>query len=319
MLSRVANSLYWTGRYLERGDFLSRFLNINYFSSLDAPHTLSQSRQFVLESLLFMGGYKFEGPKEEEKILYHLGFDQDNPNSIVSLITQARQNAHGTRHLLSTETWEAINKCYHFVNSYPVFVFVKTGLYDLTSKFNENCSFIREKIIRTLLHDEVWALLMLGIHMERAFQMVRLINTKALDVNKIDNINQPEDNLLRHEEWATLLRCAETYDMSKKHYKRIPDKLKTIEFLVLNPKNPKSVISNVVKVKDFIDQISNKTYLEPDSVEFKIGKLVAHFKYLTIEEIAENVPDFLNSTYEKLVDLGDAFERDYLLFSDGES
>ena len=313
MLSRVANSLYWTGRYIERTDFMGRFLKINYFSSLDAPNALSQSRKFVLETLLLMGGHNFEGPMEEEKILYHLGFDKENPNSLISTISSARQNAHVTRHLLSTETWEAINKTYHFINSYPVFVFVKTGLFDLTSKLNENCSIVREKIIRTLLHDEVWALLMLGISMERAIQMVRMINTKNWDVEKITSWEYEGDRL-RHDEWATLLRCAEAYDMSKKHYKRIPDKLKTIEFLVLNAKNPKSVVSNINKVKHYISHISNKSQIQPGSVEFKIGKLVAYFSYLTIEEIAEDVPGFLAVTQDKLNDLGATFASDYLLF-----
>ena len=317
MLSRVANSLYWTGRYIERSDLLGRFLNINYFSSLDAPHSLSQSRQFVLESLLFMGGHEFKGPMEEEKILFHLGFDKDNPNSIISTITSARQNAHVTRHLLSTETWEAINKCYHFVNAYPVFVFVKTGLFDLTSKLNENCSIIREKIIRTLLHDEVWALLMLGIHIERAFQMVRMINTKASDVQRIENQYTHGQNA--GHEWTTLLRCAEAYDMSKKYYKKIPDRLKTIEFLVLNSKNPKSLTSNIRKAKEYIERISNKSGISPGTVEFKIGKLVAYFDFLTIDEIAEDVPGFLSKAHEDLIDLGSTLESDYLLFSNTDS
>lgn len=315
MLSRVANSLYWTGRYVERGDLLGRFLNINYFSSLDAPHTMAESRKFVLESLLFMGGHDFEGPMEEEKILFHLGFDKDNPNSIISTITNARVNAQGTRHLLSTETWEAINKCYHFLNSYPVDVFVRTGLFDLTTRLNESCSIIREKIIRTLLHDEVWALLMLGIHIERAFQIVRLVKTKLLDIQKIMSDDEEWVADVEHE-WATLLRCAEVYDMSKKHYKRIPDKLKTIEFLVLNDKNPKSLISNIYKTQSYIDRISNRTKILPGMVEFKVGKLAAEFSYLTIDDIERDIDKFMQETYEKLVEVGDAFESDYLFFAE---
>ena len=50
MLARVANNLFWMGRYIERSEHLARYLNVNYFSSLDAPNELSQSREFVLRS-----------------------------------------------------------------------------------------------------------------------------------------------------------------------------------------------------------------------------------------------------------------------------
>ena len=315
MLSRVASSLYWTGRYIERSDFLGRFLSINYFSSLDSPNSISQSRRFVLESMLYMWGADFDGPFEEDKILHHLGFDQSNPNSIINNVTRARQNAHGTRHLISEETWEAINKCYHFVNGYPVHVFIRTGLYDLTTKLNESCSIIREKIIRTLLHDEVWALIMLGIHTERAFQMVRLINTKMYDLRKISG--EHSKGLDFAHEWATLLRCAEAYDMSKKHYRKIPNEIKTLEFLILNSKNPKSLISNINKIQRYIDQVSNKTNITPDMVEFKVGKLAAYFSYLTIDEIVEDITKFLVTTYDQLADIGNSFQAEYLFFTSG--
>lgn len=313
MLSRVANNLYWAGRYLERSDHAARYLNINYFSSLDAPNIVSQSRKFVLESILFMIGGEVGGEsEEEEKVLYHVGFERTNMQSLLSTVTNARQNAHGTRYLLSTELWEAINTYYHFVNNYPVEVFVKTGLYDLTTKLSEMCSIIREKIIRTLLHDEIFAILMLGVHIERAFQIVRMINAKLYDVQKIMQKN-PNIKDLSYE-WVTLLKCAEAFDMSRKYYKKVPDKMDTIEFLVLNVQNPKSLISSLKKVKEYIHRISNKSRPQPDTAEFKIGKLVAHFQYFTLEDIQEDIVGFLGDTLDKLNDIGESFEKEYLFF-----
>ena len=56
MLSRVANNLYWMGRYMERADHLARYTNKIYFSSLDAPILKTYDRKFVLESMLYMAG-----------------------------------------------------------------------------------------------------------------------------------------------------------------------------------------------------------------------------------------------------------------------
>ena len=80
MLARVANNLFWMGRYIERSEHLARYLNVNYFSSLDAPDELSQSRQFVLRSILFMADNQIlqgnENVKEEE-VLFDVGLSEN--------------------------------------------------------------------------------------------------------------------------------------------------------------------------------------------------------------------------------------------------
>lgn len=312
MLSRVANSLYWAGRYIERCDHTARFININYFSSLDTPNNMAQKDTLVLESLLFMSGHEYQGKINERDVLYHIGFDKENPLSILNTVKMTRTNAHGARHLLSTETWEAINKFYHFVNNYSVETFVSTGLYDLTTKLNESCSTIREKVIRTLLHDEVWALLMLGIHLERAFQITRLINTKLLDIKKLKEESSDHYDLTY--EWATLLRCAEVYDMSKKYYRRTPNNRQTVEFLLLNAKNPKSLLSNVDKVFSYVNRIGGYREPRPGTIEFVIGKYLSELKYLTMEEVGDDPTDFTLETFERLDEIGQKFEEDYLFF-----
>ena len=78
MLARVANNLFWMGRYIERSEHIARFMNVNYFSSLDAPHELSHSRQFVLRSMLFMVGDPVSDVSEqlnEENTLHKIGLD----------------------------------------------------------------------------------------------------------------------------------------------------------------------------------------------------------------------------------------------------
>jgi uncharacterized alpha-E superfamily protein len=310
MLSRVANSLYWAGRYVERCDHTASFINIHYFASLDTPNKLAQEDEFVLESLLFIAGHEYDGPLSEKEVLHHVGYDKENPLSIINTAIQARVNAHGTRHLISTECWEAFNKFYHLVNNYDPEVFVTTGLYDLSIKLNEACSMIREKIIRTLMHDEVWALLMVGIHLERAFQIIRLLNTKLYDVDKIQE-KSPELNDLSYE-WATLLRCAEVYDMSKKFYRKTPNQSQAIEFLILNTKNPKSLISNIDKLNSYIQRISDKDALLPGSIEFIIGKFHSYLTYMTMEEIDEDTTNFVLHVFDELNTIGAAFEKDYL-------
>jgi uncharacterized alpha-E superfamily protein len=84
------------GRYIERAEHIARFMNVNYFSSLDAPNQLSQSRQFVLQSMLFMVGDPVSDPSKglnEEEVLFDLGVNPEKSYSIISSIKVARENA----------------------------------------------------------------------------------------------------------------------------------------------------------------------------------------------------------------------------------
>ena len=112
MLARVADNLFWMGRYIERAEHTARFLNVNYFSSLDAPNSLSQSRDFVLRSMLFMVG---DPPAEsailrEEEVLFKIALDPKYPVSILNAISNARENALCARDLISTGLYYTFNK-----------------------------------------------------------------------------------------------------------------------------------------------------------------------------------------------------------------
>ncbi len=312
MLARVANDLFWMGRYLERADHVARYSKTNYFSSLDAPNKISNSRSFVLESIGLMTGIPVELPAEEKKVLYAVAFDREFSSSIISLVTSARQNAHATRFLLSTEVWEAINKFYHFVNQYDKEAFLNTGLYDFTFQVSETCSALRSKLVTTLLHDEAYSVIMLGTYLERAIQVLRMINTKVIDVQKIQKAN---DHLGDYNyEWTTLLRCAETFDMSKKFYKKTPNQLETIDFLVLQRINPKSIIHCLEHVRSHIRRISVNAQFDRDGIDFRVGKILAHYQYLTINEIESDLPGFLNDALSVLGEIGMKVQKAYFSY-----
>ena len=116
MLSRVASSIYWLGRYLERAENYSRFIDVNFNLMLDLPPDLKEQ----WEPLVITTGdneiYKTKHKNFERKdVIHFLTFDTDNPNSIISSISFARENARVIRENLTKETWENLNELYHFV------------------------------------------------------------------------------------------------------------------------------------------------------------------------------------------------------------
>lgn len=308
MLARIANTLYWMGRYLERTEHMARYLRVQYFTTQDAP--MSQNRDFVLGSIVNMAGIAWEEgkPYNESEILHQIALDTKNPMSILSAITNARENARGMRNIISTELWEVINKYYHFVNNYPVNYFKTRGLYDFTLTAGEHCSVIRGYVDSTLTHNEVWALIRLGVHMERTTQIARIISCKLYDIFVLTNgnVDMPVENY----QYTVLLKLLESFDMNRHHYKAAPDRQKALEFLILNADFPRSLAFNLKQIQYFVRKLG---LLEntPESVGFIVGRLCANYQYLLFPEIEDRVGEFVSETMGKIYEMHEALDKKY--------
>lgn len=312
MLARVANNLFWMGRYIERSEHIARYLNVNYFSSLDAPNVKSQDRQFVLRSMLFMLGDPEKDDDKiliEEEVLFSIGLDTNNPFSIISTVKLARENANSARDLISTELYEAINKFYHFVLNYPKDVFVKNGLHDFTSNIAEMTAILRGKIRGTLLHDSVYAIIMMGINIERATQITRMINSKYNDA--LLSQGSYGDKFSKSFEWTTLLKCAESYDMMRRFYKKTPTSISTLEFLILNPNCPRSVMNSLNQVNEHVRILNPEKRYNKESTGFLIGRVRAEYEFKYIEEIEEDIKAFIENILDSLVKISDKVDEEF--------
>lgn len=312
MLSRIANNLFWMGRYLERIEHTARYTKVNYFSSMDAP--ISISKDLVLHSILKMNGSKL--PKKdfnEQNVLQNIAFEKNNPASIINSVTFARENARGARDIISTELWESINKYYHFVLNYNQEAYRTTRLYDFTQNSIEQLTIIKGQMDATLVHNEVWSIIKLGIYLERAAQILRAIRTKWDDIQTLKGNEKENISLLSHQ-LAALLRGLESFDMSRKHYRRAPNLSDSLEFLILNNKFPRSVTSCLRKVCEQITEISVSKTPSKNSAEFLANKKYAQLKHLSIEEILEDVPGFISKTEQEIYLIGVKLVDEYFSF-----
>jgi len=118
MLSRVANSIYWLNRYIERAENVARFIDANYHMTLDIPDSASDQWQPLINTTgdheLFE---KLYGAANRENAIEFLVFDRDNPNSIHSCVRAARENARSVREYISSEMWEQLNTFYLMINT----------------------------------------------------------------------------------------------------------------------------------------------------------------------------------------------------------
>ena len=189
MLSRIGNSLFWMGRYLERAEHIARYTKVHYVSSLDAP--LALEKDLMLESVLNMAGvkalyYQKYPHLTDDDVLHFITLDESNAASILANINWIRENARGTRDCISMEVWEAINRFYHAMNNYNLEKLHQRGVFKFSREVEENSSVIKGYIANTLIRNEVWMLISLGIHLERAIQIINILLTKLQDIEKLD-------------------------------------------------------------------------------------------------------------------------------------
>ena len=308
MLARVANSLYWTGRYIERSEHLARYLRVQYFSMLDAPMT--QNKDFILRSILNMYGIEQapDDPVEEAEVLYKVGMDTDNPLSIRATVQAARENARSLRYLLSTELWEAINEFYLFSRDFDAGFFQTRGLHNYTSRTCRHCSVIRSLLDDTLLHDEIWLFLKMGMHLERAAQVIRILRSKLHDIAVIteNGANIP----LRQYQATITLKVLEGFDMHHRRYKKQLSPRTTVEFLIANPRFPRSITYNLRCVQETLSRLQEITPTS-DGLLFRVGKLYNYFRYLEPEEVKDQLNDFLDESLRQVYGLHESIEQEY--------
>ncbi|UBM58159.1 alpha-E domain-containing protein [Marinilongibacter aquaticus] len=309
MLSRIANNMFWMGRYLERTDHLARYINVEYFSSLDSPDPLFHT--FALKSIIDMVGLPEPSVPEpnEEQILVSAALDHDNPVSILSSLYSARENARGVREHLSSELWDAINNYYHFVSNYPIEVYKTRGLFDFTTGVMQYFSNVRGRIMYSLLKDVSWQFIQMGMHIERSVQTARILISKLTDIERIEQLKI--GGPVKAQQWNVLLDCLEAKDMCRRFYASVPDRNTTLDFLLFNPYFPKSVVNNLNELRASLNSIENKLMAERNSLAFKVGKVIGPLEYMGVEDIKDGTIQFLEETLKKIYTVSEMIETEY--------
>jgi uncharacterized alpha-E superfamily protein len=315
MLSRIGNSLFWLGRFIERAEHIARYTKVQYLSSLDAP--LAQDKDFVLESILHMAGvtqsyYTKFTQLTEEDVLNYIVLDEANTLSLVSQIGFIRENARGTRDNISLELWEAINRYYHTINGYNSNKLHSEGIHSFSEIVETNSSIIKGYIDNTLIHNETWMLINLGIHMERAIQVGRILFTKIKDIEKLDTSKSA--GAQANYQLTTMLKSAESFDMFNRQYNTNINRRNSLDFLLFNSLFPKSIVYNLDVVRKNIESLDFNEQKGKGSIDFVVGKLAARYQFLTIEEVDSSIIDFLSETLSSVADVGRLLEEKYLAY-----
>ena len=276
MLSRVANSIYWMNRYIERVENYARFVSVNINLSYDLPGMISEQWGLLLEATHDRETFDKLYPEEtEDKIIYFITFDPQNPNSIFNILGNARENARTVKETLPKEIWEHLNS---FYLSFKQFSTNKKLDVEELPRFYENikqqCQLFAGMIDGTLLRDEAYYFANMGKFLERADKTSRFLDIGYFNFKSVSDVKtvNPQDLLV----WSAVLKSVSAFNMYRQQSKSLRQE-NIIEFLIKDRDFPRAICHSIKKAEYAIYRISGTR--PQDSYSNQAEKAITQLKH----------------------------------------
>jgi uncharacterized alpha-E superfamily protein len=299
MLSRVADSVYWMARYVERAENVARFIDVNLQLMLDAPQGQDQQWQPLVNTTGDDGEFaKQVGDATQENVIQFLTFDPENPNSILSCVRAARENARTVREIISSEMWLQLNKFYLMMNHAAQ----GPRNVDALAEFFNEVKLASHLFIgitdATMTHSEAWHFCRLGRKLERADKTTRILDVKYfILLRSAEDVGTPFDDL----QWAAVLRSASAFEMYRKRHGRISPR-GVVEFLLLDREFPRAIHECLLAARDSLHKISGTpvgTFRH--TPEKHLGQLCSDLAFTSVDEIViAGLHEYLDDLQSKM-------------------
>lgn len=257
MLCRVADSLFWMSRYLERAENQARFIDVT--SSIALGYRGSE--QVLWSSLLHAGGdvehflQRYAAPTRENVINYML-FDRRNLNSVASCLAAARENARSVREILTTPMWEAVNRFYLRVRSaatQPELVLKQP--HPFLDQIKRSAHQILGATEATWSHGEAWHFSSLGYQLERADKTSRILDVRYFILLPLSGSTGTQLDVVQ---WAALLESTGALQMYRRTFGRIQP-VNVVDFLLRSDVFPRSLAFCIQQVQRSLAEISHSS------------------------------------------------------------
>lgn len=306
MLSRVADSLYWLGRYVERAENLARMVEV---TRQDALETFNRkTKEDIWKPVIYATSIDFDLNEEQKAALesdtaYYISLSPLNPRSIAACIAAARENARGVRDQLSQEMWIELNGIHLFLSSQAAH-----------DKFRNSPDSLFRQIIRfsiifqglsqsTIRHDEGWHFARLGRFIERADKTSRILDTLTF-------YEDPSVFSL-----LAVLRSCSAFTAFRDQYRTETSLRNVAAFLFYSPDFPRSIRFCLRRINDTLLEISGTSQgTFSNEAERITGSILALVNFTEVEKLLESgLHDGIDDLQEKLNDIGQNIFETYVL------
>ena len=283
MLSRVAESVYWISRYIERAENVARVVGVNLKLEIDL-HGLSEEQW---DPMVKVGGddteflQRYDGPNRASVIEF-LALAAQNPNSVVSCLAEARENARTVREIISSEMWEEINRFYLALTRDGARDRALGEAADFFQQVQRTSHLIEGTKNETMEHGEAWHFTRLGRYVERADQTSRILDVKYfLLLPSAADVGKPVDDL----QWSALLRSTSGFESYRRLYGLV-SRDSVVEFLLFDRAFPRSVHHCVTQAQASLHAVTGTPLRRfANEAEQRLGRLVADLDYTDAQEV----------------------------------
>lgn len=313
LLSRVASSIYWMSRYIERAENVARFIDVNLQLSLDqftvggdpwAPliEVTGDSEDFAK---------RYDAPTRTN-VMRYLTLDREYPNSIANCVAAARDNARTIRDIITSEMWQQINALHITVTRAADDAIAEDRPIAFYQAVKEGCLLFAANTDATMSHNEGFEFCKLGRLLERADKTSRVMDVKyflllpdAADVGGALDVVQ----------WAALLRSVGALEMYRQLYGVITPG-KVAEFLLLNERFPRSVNHCLIHAQGALDPIVGTGNRHTVDVQRHLGRLRSRLQFGAIDEIIDGgLHQYIDQTQVRLNRIDKAIDRAFFRFT----
>jgi uncharacterized alpha-E superfamily protein len=313
MLSRIADSLFWLNRYMERSDGMLRLAGIHYIFSLDKDVSGTGSWKPVLE--IFTESeeeYLNTIENNTEESLKHLLLDSNNSNCLKILVNKARENARGVQDHITKEVWEEVNQMYHLINQQ-----------ELSHKIDSfhGLEVIEPMIKHTVMYTGItditmprgtgWCFMNLGKYIERCLQTIAFTEKQL----EITNFREADTNDLL--QWKYLLFSLSGYELHVKTYRSSNHNYNVLHQVLINENFTRSVMYSMQRIELYLNKIiGNEINEERASLMRDFGRLFSKVRYMELDSLnKETVPVFFKDIKEGLVEFNQRVVQHFFSYS----
>jgi len=286
MLSRIAEGLYWIGRYVERADDTARILDAYLHRILEDPWS---DEEGACSSLLAILGIEVDGDErvDTDLALRRLAFDDANSSAIAGALLSARTNARGAREVVSSEMWECLNVTWHALPQQRRAA-DRLGPHEYLRFVRERAALFFGLADSTMSQDDGWRFLVLGRSLERVDMTARLLSVRVLDAS-----HAPD--------WTMLLRASGADESFLRTHGGSGDATRIAEFLLLDRLFPRSALHALATAEQCLVELGPDPGRAgvPDPARRPIGQVRTRLDYAETDRLLSQLPTLL-------VDLQDA-------------
>jgi uncharacterized alpha-E superfamily protein len=312
MLSRVAHSLYWMSRYIERAENIARLLEVNLQMLVDFQGLDDNKATEHWSSILASSGdeelfEKHHQNANSRSVTEFFAFDLRNPSSILSCVYAARENARMIRDQISLEMWETINELYLFLKARNTADVWNAGPNEFFQHIKMVSHLFQGLTASTYSRNEGWEFLQFGKYLERADKTTRILDVKYhILLPRVEDVG----GALDYYQWAALLKSVSSFETYRTIYRDQVRPINVAELLILDRRMPRSLAACLEQ----IDQALSRVQGQNDQPAKRLSaELQARLVHGDIEEIFQGgLHEYLTDFLDDIHELGQRIQRAYL-------